>query len=57
MKIRELDSMPFDKAFEMPNGGEELCHATGIEVNFDGDPKDLWWNEYEDSEGNLRYGR
>lgn len=29
---RELETMPFDKAFETENGNEELCHATGYEV-------------------------
>jgi hypothetical protein len=47
--IRErLDVMPFDHEF---NG--ELCHATGYEVFLHGE----WWNEYEDSEGELHYGR
>lgn len=50
---RELEIMPFDHEF---NG--ELCHATGYEV-CKGDPKNPadWWNEYEDREGNLHYGR
>lgn len=55
---RELSEMTFDKAFVTGNGNEELCSATGFEVcmgNTD-DPAD-WWNEYEDSEGNLYYGR
>ena len=52
-----LSSMPYDKMFLTANGNE-LCHATGDEVCF-GDPADgaNWWNEYEDSEGNLYYGR
>ena len=50
---RELETMPFDKRFDTPNG-EELCHATGDEVLFDDDL--VWWNEYIDSEGNLYYG-
>ena len=45
---RELETMPFDHEFN-----NELCHATGYEVCIDG----IWWNEYEDSEGNLHYGR
>lgn len=50
---RELDYMPFDMAFIMPDGNEEFCHATGIEVLIDGE----WWNEYVDHDGNLHYGR
>ena len=50
---RELDTMPFDKRFDTPNG-DHLCHATGDEVLFDDDP--VWWNEYIDSEGNLYSG-
>ena len=55
---RELKTMPFDKAFVVENGNEELCHATGYEI-CDGNPENQadWWNEYEDSEGNLYYGR
>lgn len=55
---RELERIPFDKRFELPNGNEELCHSTGYEV-CDGDPNapGNWWNEYEDSDGNLYYGR
>ena len=49
---RELDYMPFDKLFPTDNG-TELCHATGFEVIIDGE----WWNEYEDSDGELHYGR
>ena len=52
MEIRRLDEMPFDKVFSV-NGNEELCHATGYEVFKNGQ----WWNEYEDSEGELHYGR
>ena len=58
MKTRELDDMPFDKAFQV-DGNEELCSATGIEVLFDGD-EDVpgnWWNEYVDSNGKKHYGR
>ncbi len=43
-----FDNLPMDKEF---NG--ELCHATGYEW-YDGKE---WWNEYEDSDGNLHYGR
>ena len=52
---RMLVEMPFDKAFLMDNGNEELCHATGYEVCDEGDSE--WWLEYQDSEGNLYYGR
>lgn len=50
---RELDYMPFDKAFETSDGNTELCHATGLEVLIHGE----WWNEYADSNGDLHYGR
>ena len=57
---KQLNEMPFDKAFETENGNEELCHATGFEVcDADKNP-DLpqnWWNEYVDMNGNLYYGR
>lgn len=55
---RQLESMPFDKRFDLVDGGEGLCHATGYEVNWS-NPEDFteWWNEYIDSEGNLYYGR
>ena len=45
---RELDSMPYDKEY---NG--RLIHATGDEVMLDGE----WWDEYQDEQGNLFYGR
>lgn len=53
----ELDEMPFDKVFHTENG-RELCHATGYEVTieYDGGTID-WWYEYEDSNGELHYGR
>lgn len=51
-KLRTLDVMPFAKVFQTENG-QELCNATGYEALIDGQ----WWNEYEDSEGNLHYGR
>lgn len=54
-----LDHMPYDMKFDTPNG-EELCHATGYAVQFNGETTPiglpLFWNEYEDSEGNLYYG-
>lgn len=57
MMRRELEEMPFDKAFDV-NGNEQLCPATGWQVCF-GNPSEPadWWNEYEDSEGDLHYGR
>jgi hypothetical protein len=45
---RELDEMPFDKDF-----GYGLIHATGFEVFRNGE----WWNEYQDADGELFYGR
>lgn len=48
MKKRKLKYMPFDKVFDGIN-----CHATGYEVFIDGE----WWNEYEDEDNNLYYGR
>lgn len=48
MERRKLNEMPFDKVFDGVN-----CHATGYEVFDNGE----WWNEYEDSEGGLHYGR
>ena len=57
IKRRELEEMPFDKVFETENGNE-FCHATGYEVLIQcGTCEPDWWNEYEDSEGNLHYGR
>lgn len=55
---RRLETMPFDKRFDLDGGGEGLCHATGWEV-CDGDPENPadWWEEYQDAEGNLYYGR
>lgn len=55
MKKQRLQSMPFDKVFITESGNEELCHATGYEVQFPG--SDDWWNEYIDSAGELHYGR
>lgn len=49
---RELNEMPYDKAFDTENGGE-LCHATGYEVLGD---DGIWWSEYVDSDGKLHYG-
>lgn len=53
----EKETMPFDKAFITESGNEELCHATGDMIHFEGDEAGLWWNEYEDRDGNLYYGR
>lgn len=54
--LRErLDDMPMDKAFYNDDGNRELCHATGYEVFITADGQ--WWNEYEDSAGNIYYGR
>lgn len=52
-QVRETKTMPFDKVFDTPNG-KEFCHATGYEIKFPNNS--TWWNEYEDSEGNLYYG-
>lgn len=52
---RELETMPFDKAFELSDGNYELCHSTGKEVDVYGDGE--FWNEYVDSNGDLHYGR
>lgn len=54
---RELETMPVAKVFGTESG-EKICNATGWEVceGNSSDPAD-WWNEYEDSEGNLYYGR
>lgn len=59
MLIRELDYMELDHCFYTANG-QELCHCTGREVCFDGDDPTKpgnWWVEYEDSNGDLHYGR
>lgn len=53
--IKELETMPFDKAFEVGPGRWELCHATGRAVAFKGDL--YYCIEYVDSDGNLWYGR
>lgn len=52
--VRELGYMPFAMTFETPDGNEELCNSTGYEVTWDNID---WWNEYEDNDGNLYYGR
>ncbi len=54
IKRVKLEEMPYDKAFVVEGGNEQLCHSTGYEVLLaDGD----WWNEYVDLNGNLYYGR
>ena len=53
-RMERLEEMPFDHVFSTGRG-EELCHATGAEVSFDGGGE--FWNEYEDAEGGLHYGR
>lgn len=51
----ESECMAFDHVFEV-NGNEELCHHTGYEVHFVGEPEDIWWYEFVDSNGELHYG-
>ena len=53
---RELETIPMDHVFDV-DGNEQLCHATGIEVLFGEDKPENWWNEYEDDNGGLHYGR
>ena len=56
MRIK-LDEMPFDHAFNI-DGNEQLCHATGYVVCLgDSENPADWWNEYEDVNGDLHYGR
>lgn len=50
---RDLDIMPCDHGFYTDENNNELCHATGMEVSFDGQ----WWNEYIDFTGCYHYGR
>ena len=51
--FRELETMPFDKAFTV-GGNEQLCNATGYEwVDGNGE----CWNGYVDSNGDYHYGR
>ena len=44
------------KVFETSNGNEEWCSPTGRELQNSPEPMDHWL-EYEDSEGELHYGR
>lgn len=46
----------FQKVFTTANGNEELCNATGRELQEGPDISDHWY-EYEDSNGDLHYGR
>lgn len=49
-------SMPYAKSFITENGNQELCNATGVILKRSPDMSD-WWYEYEDSNGNMYYGR
>ena len=55
----KLKDIPFSQTFETGNG-EELCNATGYAVQFDNEKTPLgfplFWNEFQDREGNLYYG-
>jgi hypothetical protein len=55
----KLKEIPFSRTFETGNG-EELCNATGYAVQFDNEKTPLgfplFWNEFQDREGNLYYG-
>lgn len=46
----------FAKVFTTPSGNEEFCSPTGRELRNSNTPMD-WWIEFEDSNGNLYYGR
>lgn len=46
----------FAKVFITANGNEELCNSTGRELQNGPDISDHWY-EYEDSNGDLHYGR
>lgn len=46
----------FQKVFETSNGNEEFCTPTGRELQEGPDMMDHWI-EYEDSNGDLHYGR
>lgn len=59
MKRRKCN-ICFDKTFTNDDGQQVTCHHTGYEVHFEGDfcgPYENWWNEYEDCDGNIYYGR
>lgn len=46
----------FQKVFETSNGNEEFCTPTGRELQEGPDIGDHWY-EFEDSNGDLHYGR
>lgn len=46
----------FQKVFETSNGNEEFCTPTGRELQEGPDMMDHWI-EYEDSNGDIHYGR
>ena len=46
----------FQKVFTTANGNEEFCTPTGRELQEGPDMMDHWY-EYEDSNGDLHYGR
>lgn len=54
VKRIESKEIAIDHGFYVANGNWELCHHTGYMVKFAGDP--VWWNEYQDADGNLYYG-
>ena len=49
----ESEERAFDKMFEVGRN-QELCHHTGFYIV---DERGDEWNEYEDREGGLHYGR
>lgn len=58
--IRRECVLCFDKVFENDECQQVTCHHTGYEVHFAGDftgDNLCWWNEYEDNDGNIYYGR
>lgn len=58
--IKRECAVCFDKTFENNDGQQVTCYHTGYEVHFVGDfvaDERNWWNEYEDCDGNLYYGR
>lgn len=46
----------FQKVFETSNGNEEFCTPTGRELQEGPDISDHWY-EFEDSNGDLHYGK
>lgn len=58
---KNCDREVFDHSFQV-DGNQELCHSTGYEVlmdmgtDIDGNPLGQeWWDEFEDSNGDLHY--